>query len=414
MTTLPTGHDTGVDGRLELPVTLHALAFLEEGDDVTVGRPDTDSYCVLPADGAALLRQLVRGVAPLQAAEWYASTYGQPVDMTEFLGAMRELGFLVEGDEEVAAADTHVPWQRLGAATFSAPAWLAYLALLSAAGVTMWRHSDLVPHVRDLLFSDYTTAVILLGILGQVPLVLLHESFHALAGRRLGLRSRLRIGRRLYLLVAETRLDGLVMVPRRKRYLPILAGMLADLLSIAILTLIAATVRHPGGAEPLLGRICLALSFASVLRFLWQFYFYLETDLYQLVVTALGCVDLQRTARRMLANRANQLLGRRHRLLDESLWHQRDRAVAAWYSWLLLAGWLLSVGSLVLLAPPLLRTVVGGAFSRLASGHGAQWSQLADSMISLLFLVSQLGIVAYLAIRDRRRRRRSPAIHIID
>ncbi len=414
MTALPPGIDTNVDAQLARPVSLHELDFLDEGDEVTVGRRDTDSYCVLPADGAALLRELAQGMPPAKAAEWYASTYGEAVDVAEFLDALRELGFLVEGDDAVSAGSNHVPWQRLGAVTFSAPAFLLYLALLLAAGVTMCLNPELAPRVRDLVFSEYTTAVILLGTLGQVPLILFHESFHALAGRRLGLRSRLRIGRRLYMLVAETTLDGLVMVPRRKRYLPILAGMLADLLSIATLTLAAAVLRHPDGTEPLPGRICLALSFATLLRFMWQFLLFLQTDLYHLTVTVLGCVDLQRTARRMLANRANRLLGRRHPLFDESRWHPRDRAAAAWYSWLLLAGYLLSIGLLVRVALPLLHILLGNVVGRLVTGHRVSWSELADSMISLVYVVSQLAVVAVMAIRERRRHRLSTALHVID
>lgn len=413
MTALPTGDDADVD-RFDLPVALHALAFLDEGDEVTVGRRDTDSYCVLPADGAALLRELERGVPPSRAAEWYATTYGQQVDMAEFLAAMEELEFLVVGDAASATDSNRVPWQRLGVAMFSTPAWICYLALLLAAGMAMWRHPDLVPRVQHLIFTEYTTIVIVVITLGQLPFVLLHEAFHALAGRRLGLRSRLRVSRRLFQLVAETNLDGLVTVPRRKRYLPILAGMFADLLIIASLTLVAAMTRHADGAEPLLGRVCLALAFGTVIRFLWQFYLYLETDLYQLGVTILGCVDLQRTSRRMLANRANRLLGRRDRLHDESQWHPRDRAVAPWYSWLLLVGYLFAIGSLLLIVLPLLHALLDGLFNRLVSGHRVSWSDIADSLVSLLFLVGQLSAVTYLAIRDRRRRRLSPAIHVID
>ena len=68
---------------------------------------------------------------------------------------------------------------------------------------------------------------------GQALLALVHESFHVLAGRRLGLRTSVRISRRFYYAVYETRLDGLVSVPRRQRYLVILAGLLADVLVVA-------------------------------------------------------------------------------------------------------------------------------------------------------------------------------------
>src|SRR5215813_14706271 len=75
-------------------------------------------------------------------------------------------------------------------------------------------------------------------------LQLVHEGYHALAGRRLGLNSTLRIGHRFIYVVFETSLDGLVAVPRRQRYLPMLAGMLTDVVALAALILAAAAL-HP-------------------------------------------------------------------------------------------------------------------------------------------------------------------------
>ena len=94
----------------------------------------------------------------------------------------------------------------------------------------MVRNHNLVPRYQHLFFTRSSLTILTLGIvLGQVPWMLLHESFHALAGRRLGLNSKLSIGRRFYYLVFVTSLDGLVAVPRRKRYLPMLAGMVLRL-----------------------------------------------------------------------------------------------------------------------------------------------------------------------------------------
>ena len=410
MSALPIDEQTLRD--LDRPLALHALAFLDGGDEVTVGRPDIDSYCVLPADGAALLRRLAAGSTPRQAARWYDETYGESVDMAEFLEAMDELGFVADADQP-APSTAPVPWQRLGRLTYSPVAWFGYGVLMVAAAAVMARHHDLLPRTRNLFFTDYATLVMLLAVFGQLPFVLFHESFHALAGRRLGVRSRLRISRRLYFLVAETNLDGLVVVPRGKRYLPILAGMLADLLVIATLTLVAAGLRHADGSQPLAGRVCLALAFLTLLRLIWQFYFFLQTDLYQLAVTALGCVELHRTTNRLLANRVNRLIGRTHRISDESLWHHRDRAVARWYCWLLLAGYLFSVASFLLAILPLLRRLLGGVVTGLASGHGVGWRELADSATFLILSAAQLGIVAIIVLRERRLRRNSTAVHVI-
>jgi hypothetical protein len=398
---------------LDCPVVLHPLTYLDEGAEVTVGRSDIDSYCVLPADGAALLRELEQAKPPRAVQDWYAATYGETVDVAEFLAAMDEFGFLVGVGEQRADA-RQVRWQRLGRALFSPLAWVGYLGLVLAAAVLMLREPSLAPHYRNLFFTPYMTVLELVLFLGQFPLLLLHEGFHALAGRRLGLRSRLGLGRRLYFLVFETALDGLVTVPRRKRYLPMLAGMLADLLVIAALTVVAAALRRPDGTLPVAGGVCLALAFGAVLRFIWQFYLYLQTDLYHVVVTVLGCVDLQTTARRMVRNRLNRILGRRAKVLDESTWHPRDRAVARWYSWLMVAGYAVSVGTLVVAALPTMVRVLGQVFGRLLPGSTAGLAGLADSVVFLVLNLGQLAIIGAVVARERQQRRTAVTAHVID
>src|SRR5688500_7262009 len=78
------------------PLRFHPLTLLAEGEAGVVGRPDVDSYIVLPADGAALLRRLHDGDGTAEAAGWYAEQFGEPVDVDEFVGDLRELGFLQE------------------------------------------------------------------------------------------------------------------------------------------------------------------------------------------------------------------------------------------------------------------------------------------------------------------------------
>ena len=78
-----------------------------------------------------------------------------------------------------------------------------------------------------------------------------------------GLRTRLSVGRRLYYIVFVTEMDGLVTVPRRKRYLPMLAGMLTDLLVLAVLILLADVTRRPGGALSLAGDVALAFAYMT-------------------------------------------------------------------------------------------------------------------------------------------------------
>jgi hypothetical protein len=392
------GRVTATSFDLDRPLALHPLRFLEDGDEVTVGRPDIESYGVFPADGAALLRKLADGMSPRDAASWYAAEYGEPVDIVEFLEVLDEFDLLVrEGDQRVEPG--RIRWQRLGAAMFSVPAWLVYTTVLTAAVVAMLREPDLTPHYRNIFFTPSLVLLMLVLFLGQFPLILVHEGFHALAGRRLGLRSTLRIGQRFYYVVLETALDGLVTVPRRRRYLPILAGMLADLLVIAVLTLAAAWSRTGTGDLTIAGKVCLAFAFATVLRVVWQFYLFLRTDLYYLVTVVLGCNDLHTVSVQLLRNRFDRLLRRpgRH---DETAWHPRDRAVARWYSWLLVGGYVFLVVILLVAVIPVITLLVRIIADRL-TGTPTTLGVL-DAVVFVVASLAQFAAAGVLARRNRR------------
>jgi hypothetical protein len=397
---------------VDRPLPLHELVYLVEGDEVTIGRQDTDSYGVFPADGAEVVRRLADGQTIRRVTDWYEDQYGERLDIDDLLEALDELGFIRTSGEP--PAESRVRWRRLGIAVLSPPALTGYGAIVILAVIAMVRRPDLVPHYRNIFFTDYYTIVQVTLFLAAIPLLFVHEMFHALGGRRLGLRTRLAIGRRLYFIVLETSLDGLVAVPRRKRYLPILAGVMVDIVGVATLTIAADLTREPDGTLSLAGRICLAVAFAALLRVVWQFYFYLRTDMYALIHTVLGCVDLHTTATRMLRNRVNRLLGRRDRLVDETDWHPVDRRAARWYSWLIVAGYTMSIGTLVLAGLPILYEFTSGVLARFSGGAGVSPQQQLDAIVFGTAALLQILVFGWLMVRDRRRQRRERRLnHVI-
>ncbi|MEU1883894.1 hypothetical protein ABZ491_00215 [Micromonospora rifamycinica] len=419
--TAPAG-ESGFDPDRQVQVPI--LSFLPEGDGVVVGNAATDSYAVLPVDGAELLRRLGEGMTPRAAAAWYAETYGEEVDIAELLVDLADLGLVTLPDATgpttpsattvtpataaaSASAAAPVRWQRLGRALFSPVALLAYAALVVAAVVVAVAQPDLRPHYRAIFFTDYLTVVTIVLAIGQWPLIALHESAHALAGRRLGLRTRLTVGYRLQYLVFETVMDGLVTVPRRQRWVPMLAGIGVDLVVMALLTLAAAALREPDGSLPLLARLCLALSFGALLRVAWQFFLYLRTDLYYLLTLVLGTVDLHGSASVLLRHRFRRLTGRPGLDRQVARLHPTDRRTARWYSWVMVAGYAATLATLVFAIVPAGIHFFVEAVAELDGRHGVD--NLVDSAVVLVLSVAELAFVGYLALRTRRRARTAPA-----
>ncbi|HIW61235.1 MAG TPA: hypothetical protein H9881_02150 [Candidatus Stackebrandtia excrementipullorum] len=379
---------------LERPVKLHHLTFLDEGEEMTVGRPDIDAYVHLPRDGAELLKRLADGDTPEQAAAWYAEAYGETVDMSDFLETLEELEFLADDDTEVTTAEP-VRWQRLGAALFSRWGLAAVTLIVVAAGIVLTQRPDLIPHYSHAFYTPSLIVVMLTLFLGQFPFLFLHEGAHALAGRKLGLKSRLRVSRRFYFIVFETSMDGLVSVPRGKRYVPILAGVISDLTATALLIIVAAST---GG---LIAGVSMALALGTAMRILWQCYFFLRTDLYYLTVTVLGCKNLHATSRDLLLRRLRRLFGRP--VGEPISATETDRRAARWYSWLLLLGYAVMIFSLGYVVVPSLVFVVGEVVDRII--EQAPLPLLLDSVVVAVLIVGQFVVAGLLGLRERRLNR---------
>jgi hypothetical protein len=396
----------GTGGAGGTSVRLHRLTMIPEDDGVMVGRPDTASYAVFPEEGAEALRMLDSGVPVPAVADWYERTCGEPLDVDDFLEALEDLGFLRgEGEDEPRTGP--VRWQRLGNWTFSWPAWVCYVALIVAATVEMIRDSALRPSYHDVFFTDHLALIPIALTVVQIPCILVHEGFHALSGRRLGLPSTLTISRRLYYLVAETRLDSLFSVSRRRRYLPFLAGILADAVLISGLTLLAVALRGhgPGWVSALM----LAISFTCVMRLLWQFMFYLETDLYYVLTNALRCSDLQNAARFQVRTLFRRATRRPPPKADPDVeWSDRDRAMARWYAPLLVVGYGFSLGSLLWAGIPTTVHFWSQINDRFRNS-GTATSGILDAVSFVSLTALQMGLLLYVTLRDRRARKESEA-----
>jgi hypothetical protein len=380
----------------------HELSFLYEGDHVLVGRPGIDSYAVLPLDGAKLLERMVAGSSSLDAAAWYAATYGESVDMASFVETIRELGFVRDlgADRETVTAEA-VGLQRFARLLFAPAAFLGYALVFVAWLITILRVPALAPNPRHVFFTRSLVLVQLLILFGQIPCLFLHESFHVLAGRRLGLSSRVGLGNRLWFIVVETRMPNLLSVPRRQRYLPFLVGMLADVLIVSTLGLLAYGMHDGGKVEQVIAAVALAMAFPVCVRFAYQFLLFLQTDIYFVITTALGCYDLHAASRALVLNRMWRLLRHPERVRDGDAWTPRDRQVARWYAPLF------AIGAAVLLAVftwglvPVIRECID--LISTAVGIGPTRVRFWDALLFVVLTAVQFGVYFYLLLRNRRR-----------
>jgi len=218
--------------------------------------------------------------------------------------------------------------------------------------------------------------------------------------------SELGIGTRLHVfVVVQTRMNGLLSVPRRKRYLPYVAGMILDLVAVSGLELIAYTLSDGHGQFSLAGRVAQAMAFPILVRFFYQFQLMLQTDVYFVFATAFGCHDLHAATRATVLNLVRRLTGRRDRLEDLGQWSDPDRQVARWYAPFFAGGVVVLLGVwLLAILPALIGCVrlLGQGLSTPASDP-----HFWDTAVFLLINAIQFGFYFYVTGRNFVRHRRA-------
>lgn len=395
-------------------IALHPLTFVDEGDQTVIGRPDIDSFAVFPEDAAAVVWHLQSGATVDEVGDWYLRTYGEPADIEDLVATLLDLEFVrdpaSDGPNTAGPADAApkpVRWTGLGKALFAPPAWALYALVVAAAVSLLVRTPELRPTPSKTFFSTSLVLVQLTLFAVDVVGITVHEGFHVLAGRRLGLPSRLSIGRRLYFIVAQTTLTGLMGVPRGKRILPFCAGLVADSLFFSALVGTAEADRVLHGTLTVLGRAAIAIAYVTLLRMAWQCMVFMETDLYHVLTTALRCPDLHRLSRTYLRNRLWRSLRRPERLADESGWTPHDLKTARRYAPFMVVGSAVLIAYALCGAFPVLIGFLTRAYQGMTTGQVSS-PHFWDSMVAGATLLGQLAALIVIKIRSRIRRKTPP------
>jgi putative peptide zinc metalloprotease protein len=387
-------------------LAVRPLSVVPEGDEFIVGDAELSVYVVLPAIGVQLLDTLRAGATLGDAAAQARRSVGEEVDVTAFAHSLLELGFATPADDLAAHEGERrsPPAPRWLRGCFSATAWLGYALCALAAVALIAIRPGLLPGVSDIFFLS--TPARSLAALTAMALVLAgaHEACHWLAARAEGVRARITVSRRLYFFALEIDLTGLWSLPRRRRYSALLAGMAFD--AIVLFGLLLARFGDEVGWWPLsdpVTRLCAALTFVQLFAIASQFFVFARTDVYAVLITATGCVNLFRV-NQLLARRAlRRLSPEQERELAEA--HLRDVAIGRWFRWLYLLGLAAAAWFFVVYFAPATITLVVWiartiAEAELGSVHFAEAVLFAGLMLSTRILTLAV------ALRDLCRWRR--------
>ncbi len=343
----------GMDGRVFQAI---ALSIQPDGDDFLVGDVELGEFYQFPKIAVLILAHLRDGATIAEITASIGSE-GAAFDVAEFVETLVDIGFVHErGGKPVVATPTDPSasrwtlfrtrprWVR---ALFSWPVLVLYVGVIVVAIACAVRY----PQARldpggFFIESDFTVTLLLLLAMSSVASAM-HEAGHILAAARWGIASRLGIGTRLWSIVAEADISGILSLPKRQRYLPLSAGMLVDVFNIGVLTIVVSALVHAGG-HSFAVNLLQALVLQITVTLIWQFNIFLRTDVYFLLCTWLNQPDLDRDARLYLTGWRTRIargLGRRR--VPPPQVRYRSISTVRWFAAVWLIGRVLAVAMLL-------------------------------------------------------------------
>ncbi|GGS67485.1 hypothetical protein ACFFV7_03880 [Nonomuraea spiralis] len=383
------------------------LSVAFDGDAWILGRPDLGVFVAVPEPGAVFVTTLQENGSAAEAARRASEVAGEEVDGADFLDGLTGAGLL----DPPAPAEERAPsgWieglrQDTAARFFGRTAWSCYAAAAVFVVVVLVFVPDLRPTWKDAWFLPSAALSMLTYLLAGIAFSALHEAWHWIAGRALGIPATFRVSYRGLYIVFETDLTQIVNVPRRRRYGAYLAGMAIDAVVVAValgLRLLDTSdvLALPATLNGFLGAVVLY----RLIGIVWQWAAVpIRSDGYAVLANALRCYNLYRVTWLTAKAKLWRLSFAETAELDAA--GERDRRVARWFALLYLAGVVVMAGVFVLVALPLLLALARWGLAGLSTGAigtAAFWEALAVAA----YAVTQLALPPLLALRERRLRR---------
>lgn len=408
-------------------VTLLPFTTRPEGADYLVSVPARDLYFAIPAIGVEILRLLDAGCAITEITQQLGGTSetGQDsqdsvdsqdgvdadddYDVADFVQNLLECGAIAMIDNIPVASAPQAPRDR-GIELFprlhgsylrwiTSPVFICLdVALVALAAVLLWRFPMYWPTSANFFVHPWYALNTLIILATALPLVFLHEFGHLCAARAEGVDGRLSLGRRLFTVVTQFHVVNIWQAPRRRRILIYLAGMAMNLrifvVALALRVWFGASLPHTLAAW--LGLVMILELTAT----LWQFQFFMKTDVYFLVADVVSVPTLMEDGRAYIGHLIQRLFGRaRNTTSQPRLRLGAIRLYAIFYT----VGVAIASFIFFIYALPFAIGTIGGSLRVLGNGPSIGVARFSDAIVTVLLYSINFGLLLWFWVRWPRR-----------
>lgn len=292
----------------------------EEGRPPLLGCPEVKSFIEVDDDTLAVF-DVVRKHPTLRAAHEALHEAGEapePDELVEFAEFLKERYFVRTADGAPVAGPKlesrqktyfgNVPQQAVR--WMHSPAFLlSALAIIIAGVAVVVARPELKPTYANFFIFPRLSLVIVVSFIVMLANTYVHELAHLFMARSFGVDSSIRFSRRAHIIVMETDVTNAWALPALKRSLIFLAGVGYNLLAAATFVLLAyaATLGLlPIGATGI--KVLLFIAEVNTMPILFQFFFWMRTDLYFVLLCLTGERNLLADSRAYVSYLGKRLL----------------------------------------------------------------------------------------------------------
>lgn len=278
-----------VDFTNDSVISLQHLTVIEEINEYTIGDeikniffrvPVEAIYVIQKADGVKTIREIEESIKASNQVE---------VDVLDFINSLNKLGLVETGSKEKSQEIKNNSWTilvgKLLFNKFTTVFYILNVLLLITLFVTNYKAS--VPSYKDTFVFSHVGLSLLLFFIVSWTLVFIHELAHYFSVASHNKKMKLQLSIRWLWIVVEANMNSLWLIPRKKRYIPFLAGFFWDVVILNI-ALILGFILEQGIVLSIFKMITLIQFY----KILWQFVVFLRTDFYYVIINYLGVSNL--------------------------------------------------------------------------------------------------------------------------
>lgn len=388
------------------------LSIQKEADEFVIGSVELGDFYQFPETAVTVIQLLREQLDFSDIAQQIKESTGEEVDINDFAELLISLNLAFPATEEhryhelvnnkpAPAREVQISIsQKTAQRLTSWPFRILYTAVVLYAFYLMGSNSDYAVNPGALLFYNNFTLTLVSLLLLYVVTTALHEAGHMISSARLGINSTLSVSNRLWNIVLEADISGIVSLPKQKRYLPLLGGILVDIFNISLLTILIKFLVE-AQVNPYIIQLCQALILQLIITIIWQFNLFLRTDIYYLLSTISSYPNLDSEARiyikQSLTWLKNRILPGTSKSHSDEPYRFHNLRFLKYFTAIWIIGRILSVAFLITVIIPTLYGYFQSAFSASETGT----SSFIDLILFATISAALLGTGFYMWFKQK-------------